>query len=401
MITQPAFWVAWVLTIACILVAPLITPIWLLSILIILFSMTLFLIPGTKYAAISFIVIAVLYGVGWLPLFVLSSTLAIMVNGEGAYRSLAGSRYAFVGYIVAGIAGSFFVMYYLNHVVPLISLLGVIVAVLLKSALLNRADLPMVEGLGVAMTMYFFDELHFYPDTTVLLTAVIIGFSFGYLAHRIGAMDLSGLFSGALIGLILIVFTQNVAWFFIMLTFFILGSVATKYKYAYKVSLGSAQGHGGVRGYYNVFANGLVATAAAILFGITQHPMFIAMFLGSVATATADTVAGEIGMTGGRPYLITTWERVPAGTNGGISLIGEITGVASAIVILAVAFLLGVSTIPMAIIGVAAGFLGTNMDSLIGATLENEGLIGNAGTNLLATLFGGLFATVLFSLLGL
>lgn len=401
MFKQPIFWVAWALTIACILVAPFITPIWLLSILIILFSLTLFLIPGTKYAAVSFMVMAILYGIGWLPLFVLSSTLIIMVNGEGAYRSLQGSRYDFLGYIIAGTAGSFFVMYYLNHVVPLISILGVIVAVLLKSALLNRADLPMVEGLGVAMTMYFFDELHFYPDTTILLTAVIIGFGFGYFAHRIGAMDLSGLFSGALIGLILIVFTQKVAWFFIMLTFFILGSAATKYKYAYKVSLGSAQGHGGVRGYYNVFANGLVATAAAILFGITQHPMFTALFLGCVATATADTVAGEIGMTGGKPYLITTLEPVPAGTNGGVSLIGELSGLASAIGILAVAYLLGVSTTPMVIIGVAAGFLGTNMDSLIGATLENEGLIGNAGTNLLATLFGGLFAAVLFSLLSL
>jgi uncharacterized protein (TIGR00297 family) len=73
-----------------------------------------------------------------------------------------------------------------------------------------------------------------------------------------------------------------------------------------------------------------VATAAAILFGITVHPMFIAMFLGSVATAAADTVAGEIGMTGGKPYLITTWEPVPAGTNGGVSLVGECAGFASA-----------------------------------------------------------------------
>jgi tetratricopeptide (TPR) repeat protein len=52
--------------------------------------------PWDKYAAISFMVIAILYGIGWLPLFVLSSTLIIMVNGEGAYRSLQGTRYDFL-----------------------------------------------------------------------------------------------------------------------------------------------------------------------------------------------------------------------------------------------------------------------------------------------------------------
>jgi uncharacterized protein (TIGR00297 family) len=69
-----------------------------------------------------------------------------------------------------------------------------------------------------------------------------------------------------------------------------------------------------MRGYFNVFANGLVASAASILFGITHHPMFIALFLGSVATAAADTVAGEIGLLSLTPYLITTWEPVPPGT---------------------------------------------------------------------------------------
>jgi uncharacterized protein (TIGR00297 family) len=209
-------------------------------------------------------------------------------------------------------------------------------------------------------------------------------------------MDMSGLFSSALIGIILIAFTRDVRWFLIMLTFLILGSMSTRYKYNYKASLGSAQGHGGRRGYYNVFANGLVATAAAILFGITQHPIFTAMFLGSVATAAADTVAGEVGMTRSNPILITSRQPVPPGTNGGISFGGEVAGLAAALVVLGIAYGLSVSTLPMLAIGVTAGFLGTNIDSLIGATLENEGWVGNAGTNLLATLFGGLVAAILF-----
>jgi uncharacterized protein (TIGR00297 family) len=396
MFKQPAYWAAWSLTIACILISPYIQPAWVLSIIIILFSLTLFLIPETKYASLSFIILAALYGVGWLPLFVFASTIAIIVNGEGAFRALKDSPYAYPAYIGAGFAGAFLVMIYFQHFVPLIALLGVVVAVFFKSALRNQVDILMIEGLGVAMTMYFFDELNYEVDLTIILLAAIIAFSFGFLSHRFRVMDMSGLFSSALIGIILIAFTRDVYWFFIMLTFLILGSVSTRYKYSYKTSLGSAQGHGGKRGYYNVFANGLVATAAAILFGITQHPIFTAMFLGSVATAAADTVAGEVGMTHSNPILITTRKPVPPGTNGGISFAGEVAGLCAALVVLGVAYGLNVSTLPMLAIGVTAGFLGTNMDSLIGATLENEGLIGNAGTNLLATLFGGLVAGALY-----
>jgi len=46
-----------------------------------------------------------------------------------------------------------------------------------------------------------------------------------------------------------------------------------------------------------------------------------------------------------------------------------------------------------------AGFIGTNLDSLIGALLENKGFLGNAGTNFLATLGGGLVAVGLYWLL--
>ena len=53
----------------------------------------------------------------------------------------------------------------------------------------------------------------------------------------------------------------------------------------------------------------------------------------------------------------------------------------------------------MVVICTLAGFVGTNLDSLVGATLENQGFLGNAGTNLLATIGGGLFAVGLFLIL--
>ncbi|MDH7592851.1 MAG: DUF92 domain-containing protein [Methanomicrobiales archaeon] len=395
MLRQPALWGAWMLAILFILVAPHITPGWVLSLVVILFSCILFLIPETHYASISLIIIAALYGTGWLPLFIFLSTVAIMVTGELAFRTIGESSYGYVAYTLAGIVSSFVVMLYLGHIVPLIALLGIIVAVMLKSALMKRTDLLLIEGLGVAMTMYFFDQLHYQVELDLLLLAVIMALAFGIIAKKLGAADMSGLFSGALLGVILVVFA-DVRWFFIMLLFFVMGSVATKYKYREKAASGSAQAHGGVRGYFNVFANGLVGVSAAILFGLTRHPMFTAMYLGAVATAAADTVAGEIGMTCSTPFLITTGERVSIGTNGGVTAIGEIAGLVASFAIVALALIMEVSSLPMMLICGISGFLGTNVDSLIGATIENRGLIGNAGTNLLATLFGGLFAMLFF-----
>ena len=258
----------------------------------------------------------------------------------------------------------------------------------------------MVEGLGVAMTMYLFSDLAMPVENMALLTAAaLIAFTFAYFSYRFRVADVSGLFSGAIVGIILIVFA-DVRWFLVMLAFLILGSAATRYRYDLKASEGIAQSHGGVRGYVNVFANGLVAVAAAVLSGLSGgNPLALALFLGSVATAAADTVGGEIGMTAGDPVLITTLRRVPRGTNGGVTLLGEAASLAGAAAIALTGFLLGLGTVPVFTAAALAGFAGANVDSFVGALLENRGYIGNAGTNLIATLSGGLIAAGLLVLI--
>ncbi|RPJ53997.1 MAG: DUF92 domain-containing protein [Methanobacteriota archaeon] len=403
MVQRIGLWLGAVLTLICIAVAPYIQPAWLLSLLVIFFSLILYLIQGTKYVSIAIIVTAILYGIGAFPLFVFASTLAIVVAGELAYRTPIPRVNPYIAFLAASTLALLLVWLYLrtgqplSSSVPLTGLMGIMVAGLIKSALQDREDTLMIEGLAVAMTMYLFSEINYAVDLVLLLIAVIVAFTFGYFAYRFRAADLSGLFSAALVGIILIVFTSDVRWFLIMLTFFILGSAATRFKYRYKVSKGIAQAHGGVRGYFNVFANGMVAIAAAVLFGITQSEAFIALFLGSVATAAADTVAGEIGMTASNPYLITTLEQVPPGTNGGVSPLGLAAGLVASFAVVAVAFLLQVSTLPLLVACTAAGFLGSQVDSYVGAVLENRGVIGNSGTNFIATLSGGILA-MLFSL---
>ena len=304
-----------VLTLVFIGLAPLLQPPWLLTLFLVLFSLLLSLIRDTRYVSLSIIALAVLYGLGWLSTFVFTCTLGIVVFGEVAFRLTGGEHASYLYHMLAAIVVSIAVMFYLHYTVALVALMGVVAAVLLRAVLGGRDDALMVEALGVAMTMFLFEELKYEVDLSILIAAAVIAFGFGYTSYRLRVADISGLFSGAMIGIILIVFA-DVRWFLIMLTFFIIGAAATRYRYADKERFGVAQEHGGVRGYFNVFANGLVATGGAILYGITGNPAFAALFMSSVASAAADTAASEIGVTGKTPYLITTFKPCH-GTNGG------------------------------------------------------------------------------------
>jgi uncharacterized protein (TIGR00297 family) len=383
-----------------ILIGPYMKPAWLMGLVVIFFALLLWRFFDTKYLTYTMCVLATLYGISLLPFFVFSTTLAMLVLGELVFQTGADDLNTYLYYVISTAWAGVLVMAYLHETAILTVIFGIIAAVLLKVILLKYEDSLVIEGVGTAMTMWLIQELNYQADLQMVVAAVIIGFTFAYFAFRSKTADLSGLFSSALVGIVLLVFAGP-RWFLIMLVFFIMGSAATRYKFEYKKRIGVEQGQSGARGYKNVFANGIVATAAAVLFGVFQQPVFIVMYVGSVATAAADTLASEIGVTGGIPYMITTLKKVPIGTNGGVTLVGESVALFGGLVVSLAAFFLGVITLPMVLICTLAGFVGTNIDSVVGATLENRGFLGNAGTNLLATIGGGLFSIALFILLKL
>jgi uncharacterized protein (TIGR00297 family) len=383
---------------AAILAGPYVSPVWLMGLIVILYALILYRFFDTKYLTYSMCALAALYGVGLLPFFVFATSLAMLVLGELVFQTGADDLNTYLYYIISTAWAGVLVMAYLHERAILTIIFGIVAAVLLKVILLKYEDSLVLEAIGVAMTMWLIQELNYQANLQLVVGAVIVGFTFGYFAFRLKTADLSGLFSAALVGIILLVFA-NSYWFMIMLAFFVLGSAATKYKFEYKKKIGVEQGQSGARGYRNVFANGIVAAAAAVLFGVFQQPVFVVMYVGSVATAAADTLASEIGVTGGVPYMITTLKKVPIGTNGGITLTGELVALFGGFVISMVALFLKIISPEMVVICTLAGFVGTNLDSFVGATLENRGFLGNAGTNLLATIGGSLFAAGLYLIL--
>ncbi|MFA5896401.1 MAG: DUF92 domain-containing protein, partial [Thermoplasmata archaeon] len=115
----------------------------------------------------------------------------------------------------------------------------------------------------------------------------------------------------------------------------------------------------------------------------------------------ADTLASEIGVLSRNAYLITNFERVPPGTDGGISALGQLCAVGAALYTALVGYFVlsflartyGLAqtmpeTTSYLIIPAVMGFVGCQIDSVIGATLERKGYGNKKTTNLIATSLG-------------
>jgi uncharacterized protein (TIGR00297 family) len=143
-------------------------------------------------------------------------------------------------------------------------------------------------------------------------------------------------------------------------------------------------------------ANVGAAAGFCIAAKLTDHPILLMAAMAALAEAAADTAASECGEAlSPRAYLITTMRPVPAGTDGGVSVLGTLAGVAAAITVAAVAA--GTHVISRAALPAvaSAGLLATVVDSLLGATLERRGLISNNGVNFASTVVAGGIAMLL------
>ncbi len=148
-----------------------------------------------------------------------------------------------------------------------------------------------------------------------------------------------------------------------LLSFFGSSSALSRVGDARKRALPLAQSKGSQRDAWQVLANGGVATLCVV----AGQPRGM---VGALAAASADTWATELGLLAtAPPRRITTLERVPAGTSGGVTLQGLGASVGGALVVGLGHALLGGgwSSVRRALAG---GLGGALVDSLLGATLQ-------------------------------
>lgn len=186
------------------------------------------------------------------------------------------------------------------------------------------------------------------------------------------AVDLtrSGLLAALLVGASAA--AAGAAWMALLFLYFIAATVVSRLGRENKTrKAGGLLEKSGSRDAIQVLANGGGFAAGALMFALTNEPIWVAFSAGSLAASSADTWATELGLLSrAAPRSILTGKPVQPGTSGGVTLAGTGAGVVGAFLVAAVAPLLASGVSPGApLIGGVAGMV---VDSILGATVQER-----------------------------
>jgi uncharacterized protein (TIGR00297 family) len=225
-----------------------------------------------------------------------------------------------------------------------------------------------------------------------LIPAVGLSVAFAFLAWGLRAVTVGAALTGVLLTIILCLAAGPAALLPIMVVF-LLAFLTTRTGRRRKERLGTAERRHG-RASIQILANVGVAALCAAPLIFVEHGHFILLAGASAALAEAagDTVSSELGQIFGRPLLITTLRQVAPGENGGITIIGTLLSLlASALVCLSCEW--ANLLLPQFFwTAFSAAFFGTVVDSLLGATLERPGRLGNNAVNFSSSAFSAALA---------
>lgn len=232
------------------------------------------------------------------------------------------------------------------------------------------------------------------------------------------SINLSGAITGIIVAIILTI--ASPVYLVTLAAFFFSSSKATKYRQDIKMKIEKDFKVGGQRNWIQVLCNGgvgaFVALCHLIECGVGEKPIdfenhYIASWTGKVkiiarcvkftkqpvihigvavmsafACCNGDTWASELGiLSRSDPILITTFKKVPRGTNGGVSgwglfvsfagglFIGLFYYVATIIFVDAESLLNSPAQFPIIVLGGLAGLFGSVIDSILGATFQFSG----------------------------
>jgi uncharacterized protein (TIGR00297 family) len=223
------------------------------------------------------------------------------------------------------------------------------------------------------------------PRGAQLWTAAAVTAGFTALARWMRGVTRSGAAAGALICFLLYAGAGPGA-FLALVTVFVLAWLSTRWGYKQKQALGTAEKLDGRRA-SQVLANLGVAAGCAVLHASSGRALYLLTMTAALSEAAADTVSSEMGQASSQSArLITTWDWVPAGTDGGVSASGTLAGIGAAAVVSLVSVLAGLLSWKWLAVSLTAAAAGMLADSYLGALLERRRLLNNDTVNFLGTL---------------
>jgi uncharacterized protein (TIGR00297 family) len=209
----------------------------------------------------------------------------------------------------------------------------------------------------------------------------------------------AGIFHAWVLGVIV---WGTLGWqgYLIVAFYFLAGSAVTYIGITEKEAAGIAEKRSGARGPENVWGSALTAALCALAtLYVPPHlrSLPILGYVASFSTKLSDTTASEVGKAyGSRTFLITTLQPVERGTEGAVSVEGTVAGAIASAAIALLGWTIGLLEPPGVLWCILAAFIATNLESLIGATLQSKfDWLTNEVVNIFNTLMGAAVAIVL------
>lgn len=204
------------------------------------------------------------------------------------------------------------------------------------------------------------------------LCALIVALS----SHHFRLLTVSGSMAAFVMGWL--VFSLG-GWTFSIpiLFFFVSSSLLSRVGGLQKSRLSTYSHQSSQRDFRQVLANGLIPTLVLLGWCKFQQPRWAFLFLTSVASATADTWATEIGvLSKAKPRSVVSFKKVPTGSSGGVTLLGVIAAISGAFAVALVGrimFQLRANlnfSWPQIVLITMIGTAAQTLDSILGATVQ-------------------------------
>jgi len=276
--------------------------------------------------------------------------------------------------------------------------------------------LLVLETIAVLRQPFFiWGELHVREQILVEIVAISVAFAVLVLSLR--AATVAGALFGGMICFLVVRGTVSSQYTIVrsglapLALLFVLTFLATRAGRRVKVRAGLAEKRHG-RSSAQVIANLSIAGLAVSAHGfdlviggggccgagyyqIWVWPAMTMMCLAAMVEATADTVSSEIGQAfGGVPVMLVGLRRVEVGTDGAVTVVGSCAGVVAGALVASVGIWALRLRVLDGVIAFLAGICGLFFDSLLGATVERRGWLGNYLVNFFSTVFAAAVALV-------
>ncbi|MDQ0254411.1 uncharacterized protein (TIGR00297 family) [Evansella vedderi] len=208
----------------------------------------------------------------------------------------------------------------------------------------------------------------------VLILGILL---LAFFSYKVGALTLGGAITAVLVATI-VLYGLSLFGLLLLAAFFLSSTLIGRLTKAhYSQEENSLVEKGSKREASQVLANGGWAAASAFLYGVSGQELWYWCYIATLAAATSDTWASEIGrMSKRKPIHVFSLRELFPGQSGGITYIGTIGAFAGSMFIVSIAWLLQFTlevpnlSISIILVLILVGFLGNWVDTILGAWIQ-------------------------------